>query len=128
MRDGIALARHVNLLSALTSEIRRATNTGEIRHFANPVEFRRYCDPASWHSTCSVKSVDVLGYATNGSIILTLLLGRICHEGSNEGYRVRRTLRASVYTRRRFKGERSVCGSVRGNEKIRTIPRRPENR
>ena len=34
MRDGIALARHVNLLSALTSEIRRATNTGEIRHFA----------------------------------------------------------------------------------------------
>jgi hypothetical protein len=33
MRDEIALPRRVNLLSALTSEIRRATNTGEIRHF-----------------------------------------------------------------------------------------------
>ena len=28
----------------------------------NPFEFRQCCDPASWHSTCSVKSVDVLGY------------------------------------------------------------------
>src|ERR1700752_1845480 len=34
--------------------------------------------------------------------------GESSHEGSNEGYRVRGTLRASVYTRRRFKGERSV--------------------
>jgi hypothetical protein len=37
MRDGIALARHVNLLFALTSEIRRATNTGETCHFATPL-------------------------------------------------------------------------------------------
>jgi hypothetical protein len=35
MRDGIARARHVNLLSAVTSEIRHATYTGEIAHFAN---------------------------------------------------------------------------------------------
>jgi GTP cyclohydrolase I len=34
MRDGIARARHVNLLSALTSEIRHETSDAEIRHFA----------------------------------------------------------------------------------------------
>jgi hypothetical protein len=34
MRDGNARARHVNLLSALTSEIRRETSDAEIRHFA----------------------------------------------------------------------------------------------
>jgi hypothetical protein len=33
MRDGIALARHVNLLSALTSEIRHETSDAEIRNF-----------------------------------------------------------------------------------------------
>ena len=33
MRDEIALARRVNLLSALTSEICHVTNTGETRHF-----------------------------------------------------------------------------------------------
>jgi hypothetical protein len=33
MRDGIALARHVNLLSALTSEIRHETSDAEIGHF-----------------------------------------------------------------------------------------------
>jgi hypothetical protein len=33
MRDGIALVRHVNLLSALTSEIRHETIDAEIRHF-----------------------------------------------------------------------------------------------
>jgi hypothetical protein len=34
MRDGIAPTRRDNLLSALTSYIRRATDTGEICHFA----------------------------------------------------------------------------------------------
>ena len=33
MADGIAHARHVNLLSALTSEIRHETSDAEIRHF-----------------------------------------------------------------------------------------------
>jgi hypothetical protein len=33
MRDAIALARRVDLFSALTSEIRHAASTGEIRHF-----------------------------------------------------------------------------------------------
>ena len=33
MRDELALARHDDLLSVLTSKIRRATNTGEIFPF-----------------------------------------------------------------------------------------------
>jgi hypothetical protein len=33
MRDAVALARHVNLLSALTSEIRDETSDDEIRRF-----------------------------------------------------------------------------------------------
>ena len=33
MRERTALLRHVNLLSALTSEIRHATNTGQTRNF-----------------------------------------------------------------------------------------------
>ncbi len=33
MRERTALVRHVNLLSALTSEFCHATNTGETRHF-----------------------------------------------------------------------------------------------
>jgi hypothetical protein len=34
MRDGSALARRVNLLSVVTSEIRHVTYTGEVPHFA----------------------------------------------------------------------------------------------
>jgi hypothetical protein len=34
MRDGIAIAHHVNLLSAVTSEIRHQTSDAKIRHFA----------------------------------------------------------------------------------------------
>jgi hypothetical protein len=34
MRDGIRRARRVNLLSAVTSEIRHETSDAEIRHFA----------------------------------------------------------------------------------------------
>jgi XFP N-terminal domain len=61
MRDGIALARHVNLLSALTSKTRHATKSGEVRHFATLLNSG---DPATLlpgTSHAPVKSVDVLG-------------------------------------------------------------------
>ena len=72
LRDGIALAPRQSAFR-LASEIRHATNTVIGLPFHNSFEFKRSCDAAFWHSTCSVKSVDVLGYATNGSRILTLL-------------------------------------------------------
>jgi hypothetical protein len=61
MRDGIALARHVNLLSALTSKTRHATKSGEVRHFATLLNSG---DPATLlpgTPHAPVKSVDVLG-------------------------------------------------------------------
>jgi hypothetical protein len=59
LRDGIALAPRQSAFR-LASEIRHATNTFTGSPFHNPFEFKRCCDAASWHSTCSVKSVDVL--------------------------------------------------------------------
>ena len=61
MRDGIALARHVNLLSALTSKTRHATKSGEVPHFATLLNSG---DPATLFlgtPHAPVKSVDVLG-------------------------------------------------------------------
>jgi hypothetical protein len=60
MRDGIALALRVNLLSALTSEIRHKTNTGEIRHFTTLLNSGdpAMLIPGTRHAP--VKSVDVL--------------------------------------------------------------------
>ena len=60
MRDGIALARRVNPLFALTSETRHATNTGQIRHlttFLNSGDFATLL-PGTRHA--SVSSADVL--------------------------------------------------------------------
>jgi len=61
MRDGIALARHVNLLSALTSKTRHAMESGEVPHFATLLNSG---DPATLFlgtPHAPVKSVDVLG-------------------------------------------------------------------
>ena len=61
MRDGIALARHVNLLSALTSKTRHATKSGEVPHFATLLNSG---DPATLFlgtPHAPVKGVDVLG-------------------------------------------------------------------
>jgi hypothetical protein len=41
-----------NRISALTSEIRRATNTGEIRHFSTLLNSGDSCAVASWRSAC----------------------------------------------------------------------------
>jgi len=58
MRDGIALARHVNLLSALTSEIRHETSDAEIRHFATLLNSGDPATPLLGIRHAPVKSVD----------------------------------------------------------------------
>jgi hypothetical protein len=60
MRDEIALARRVNLLFALTSEIRHATNTGQTRRFTTLLNSREPAKllPGTRHAP--VKNVDVL--------------------------------------------------------------------
>jgi hypothetical protein len=60
MRDGIALARRDNRISALTSEIRHAMNTGEIRHFTTLLNSRDPAKPLPGTRHAPVKSVDVL--------------------------------------------------------------------
>jgi hypothetical protein len=61
MRDGIALARHVNLLSALTSKTRHATKSGEVRDFATLLNSGDPATPPPGIRHAPVKSVDVLG-------------------------------------------------------------------
>jgi hypothetical protein len=61
MRDGIALARHVNLLSALTSKTRHATKSGEVRHFPTFLNSGDPATPLLGIRHAPVKSVDILG-------------------------------------------------------------------
>ena len=60
MRDGIALIRHVNLLSALTSEIRHEASDAEIRHFVTLLNSDATATLlfGTWHAP--VKNEDVL--------------------------------------------------------------------
>jgi hypothetical protein len=59
MRDGIALARRVNLLFALTSEIRRITGHDRDRHLLRPLNasVRRGLCPGSRFAVVSREAV-----------------------------------------------------------------------
>jgi hypothetical protein len=59
MPDGITLVRRVNLLSVLTSEIRRATNTGEICRCATLLNSGEVATLLSGTRLAAVESVDV---------------------------------------------------------------------
>ena len=72
MRDGIAFAHRVNPFSALTSEFGRATNAGETRHFTTSLNSDDRAALLPGTRLAQVESMDVLGYAANGSLILTL--------------------------------------------------------
>jgi hypothetical protein len=61
MADGIAHARHVNLLSALTSEIRHETSDAEIRHFANLLKSGDTATLLSGTRHAQIESMGVLG-------------------------------------------------------------------
>jgi hypothetical protein len=96
IRDGIALARHVNPLSALTSKTRHATKSGEVRHFVTLLNSGDTATLLRGTRHAPVKSADVPGtqQMVHSSSPYS---GESSHEGSNEGYRVRGTLRASVF-------------------------------
>jgi hypothetical protein len=79
MRDGTVLARHVNLLSALTSEIRHTTHDGEIRHFVTPLNSGDTATllPGTRHA--SVQNVDFhMRNARRLQLALTYAVAAIC--------------------------------------------------
>jgi hypothetical protein len=72
VRDAMALARRVDLFSALTSEIRHAASTGEIRHFTTLLNSGDLATLLLGTLHAPVRSVDLLRYGANNPLIRTL--------------------------------------------------------